>query len=275
MRVEVRNLSKKIGQVTLLRNVSFEAGPGSVTAIYGGRKTGKTTLLKCIAGLQVFEEGQVLFDDRPLHRGDYELRKKIFYLPANPVLLPDKSVLRNIGLALKVYDADGTGAERKMFTLLNEFGLINLADVPAGKLAPEQMYAVGLAMTVAINPAVWLLDDFLKFPLPDNVLESLRTYIRYAILENKTVIFATDNIEVAAEYAECVFDLARQQGQQHEGDKSAAQPRIPTIIQSNVTQRPADSNRYWLSMDASGQAPANPTPRPRHPTSRIHDEWIG
>lgn len=275
MRVEVRNLSKKIGQATLLRNVSFEAGPGSITAIYGERKTGKTTLLKCMAGLQVFEEGQVLFDDRPLHRGDYELRKKIFYLPANPVLLPDKSVLRNIGLALKVYDADGTGAERKMYTLLTEFGLINIADVQAGKLAPEQLYAVGLAMTVAINPAVWLLDDFLKFPLPGSVMDPLLTYIRQAVLENKTIIFATDNIETAAEYAECVFDLAKLQSVQQEEEESAAQPQPPTIIQTNVTQRRADSNRYWLHMDASGPGTGNSTPHRKPPPGRVHDEWLG
>jgi branched-chain amino acid transport system ATP-binding protein len=61
--LEVRNLSSGYGQATVLRNVSLEVSPGSVTALIGPNGAGKTTLLKTVAGLLKATDGAVHFDD--------------------------------------------------------------------------------------------------------------------------------------------------------------------------------------------------------------------
>jgi len=207
MRVEVRNLTKRGESGYVLQGVTFEVGPGEIAAIYGANGSGKSTFLRCLAGLQVFEDGQVLYDGQLLQRTNFELRKRVFYLSGFPTMLNDKSVLRNIGLALKVYDADYDGAERRVFEILKELRLMDLAYVQVGKLTHQQVYLVGVAMLATVNPDVWLMDDFLGVPLEREHCHVIAAFMREAVGMGKTVIYATNSREVAIQYADRVFEL--------------------------------------------------------------------
>src|SRR5450759_4216003 len=68
--VEVRNGGKSFGAVHVIRGVRFEARAGEVTALVGGNVAGKSTLIKCIAGIYPFDSGELFLEGEPVHITD-------------------------------------------------------------------------------------------------------------------------------------------------------------------------------------------------------------
>src|SRR5205085_4686217 len=65
--LDVRGVSKAFGSVQALKDVDFGVREGEVMALVGDNGAGKSTLIKSIAGIHPFDEGEVLFDGRPVH----------------------------------------------------------------------------------------------------------------------------------------------------------------------------------------------------------------
>ena len=64
--LELRGIQKSFGAVHVLRGVDFAITPGRVTALVGDNGAGKSTLIKGIAGIHAFDEGEYLFEGRPV-----------------------------------------------------------------------------------------------------------------------------------------------------------------------------------------------------------------
>lgn len=64
--LSVRNLTKRFGGLTAVDDVSFDVAPGEVVALLGDNGAGKSTLIKCVSGVHQAEEGEVLFDGKPV-----------------------------------------------------------------------------------------------------------------------------------------------------------------------------------------------------------------
>ncbi|HEY6017540.1 MAG TPA: ATP-binding cassette domain-containing protein, partial [Gaiellaceae bacterium] len=65
--LELRNVSKAFGSVQALKDVDFHVRDGEVVALVGDNGAGKSTLIKSVAGIHPFDEGEVLFDGRPVN----------------------------------------------------------------------------------------------------------------------------------------------------------------------------------------------------------------
>ncbi len=65
--LETRGVSKRFGAVQALKKVDFDVYPGEVIALVGDNGAGKSTLVKGIAGIYNFDEGEILFDGKPVH----------------------------------------------------------------------------------------------------------------------------------------------------------------------------------------------------------------
>src|SRR6516164_6757667 len=75
--VEIRQLGKSYGALTVLRGVSLTIGEGEAVAVIGPSGSGKTTLLRCIDLLEEFEEGEIVFDGDPIgYRGGLSGRRQ-------------------------------------------------------------------------------------------------------------------------------------------------------------------------------------------------------
>jgi ABC-type sugar transport system ATPase subunit len=62
--LSVRNLTKRFGGLTAVRNVSWDVFPGEVVALLGDNGAGKSTLIKCISGVHQAEEGEIYFEGK-------------------------------------------------------------------------------------------------------------------------------------------------------------------------------------------------------------------
>lgn len=100
-----RALKKRFGERVVLSDVSFEVARGEVLAIVGKSGTGKSVLLKCLAGVLKPDSGSVLFEGRPLSRGQPEalaaFRRRCSYLFQGNALLDSLTAWENVALPLE------------------------------------------------------------------------------------------------------------------------------------------------------------------------------
>src|SRR5688572_8099320 len=101
MGIDIRNVSKKFGQFTALRDVSFAVRPGELVALLGPSGCGKTTLLRIVAGLESADEGSVLFDgEDATHRQVGE--RRVGFVFQHYALFRHMSVFENVAFGLRV-----------------------------------------------------------------------------------------------------------------------------------------------------------------------------
>src|SRR5512143_3293856 len=107
--IEVRNLTKRFGDLVAIRDISFTAGKGEVLGLLGPNGAGKTTTMRIITGVMPATTGTVKVAGFDIFDDSYEVRKRIGYLPENPPLYNDMttaSYLRFVGRIRGIPRAD-------------------------------------------------------------------------------------------------------------------------------------------------------------------------
>src|SRR5688572_12400890 len=159
MKIELRGVLKTYGSVRALDHVSLQIAPGQIVSLLGLNGAGKTTMIRCLAGIAAPDKGDVYFDEEEFRRDRLELRRRIHILPDFPFHFWEQSVLRNIAIVLRLFEADGVAVEDRVLQLLREFDLLPLALRPVGSLSRGQSYKAGLVALLAADREVWLLDE--------------------------------------------------------------------------------------------------------------------
>ncbi len=144
-RLEVRSLAASRGPARLFRDVSFILGPGEIATVRGPNGCGKTTLLRCAAGLTRPDAGEVLRLGELLYAG---------HLPG---IKDDLNAEENLAFALR---ASGLPPEpQAVGAALERAGLGARARIRARRLSAGQRRRIGLAR-LALDPApLWILDE--------------------------------------------------------------------------------------------------------------------
>jgi urea transport system ATP-binding protein len=154
----VENLNQYYGGSHILRDLSFTAETGKVTALLGRNGVGKTTLLKCLMGLVPAKSGQVSFDARDLTRlPPYErVRTGIGFVPQGREIFPRLTVAENLqmGLASKPRGSKLPELVFELFPVLKTMLQRRGGDLSGGQ---QQQLAIGRAL--ALSPRLLILDE--------------------------------------------------------------------------------------------------------------------
>jgi ABC-type multidrug transport system ATPase subunit len=204
MRIELRGLTKSYRSVRALDHISIEIEPGQIVSLLGPNGAGKTTILRCIAGIAGLDKGAVYLDEREFRRDQMDLRRRMYFLPDFPFLFWDQSVLRNIVIVLRIFDADGIGAENRVLELLREFDLLPLALRPVGSLSRGQAYKAGLATMIAVDREVWLLDEPFASGMDPHGIDAFKLHAREAARRGRTILYSTQLLDVAERFSDRV-----------------------------------------------------------------------
>ena len=150
----INNLSCIRGYNQLFTDLSFELRPGEILKISGTNGTGKTSLLKIIAGLNLAESGSIFFKNNDIN--DINNKLDIFYLGHLNALSPELSCIENLNFLLEL----GTENFNSRFVdALSMVGLNNYENELVANLSAGQKRRVALA-TLFITPSkLWLLDE--------------------------------------------------------------------------------------------------------------------
>ena len=147
VRVELCQLTRTYGNGMTRRHVlsglTHEFAPGQMTVVTGRSGTGKTTLLRLVAGLDRPSSGQVMLDGHPLgdHTGEQLAslrRQRIGYLSQEPAPIEFLSAQENTVLILRIRGWDADAAAERAVTALTRAGLADRARQRAGRLRPAK-----------------------------------------------------------------------------------------------------------------------------------------
>ncbi len=196
--VTVEGMSKKFGAAAVLEDVNFEVGEGETIVLLGASGSGKTTILRIIAGLEMPDSGRVI-----LHGKD------VTNLPARErgvgvifqsyALFPKMSVEKNIGYGLRLRKKAKNEIEEITDSLIELTGLEGHRKKSPSQLSGGQQQRVAIARALAYNPEVLLFDEPFG-ALDAQIRTRLRREIRALLKEIKVPsIFITHDQEEALE----------------------------------------------------------------------------
>ncbi|MCS7128929.1 MAG: ABC transporter ATP-binding protein [Sulfolobales archaeon] len=159
--LEVRDVSKKFGEKTVLKNVSLTVNRGEVLAIAGPPGSGKTTLLKIVAGLISPTSGRIYLNgiditDVPPHIRGFSM---VF---ENPPVYPDRSGYENIAFPLKLKNMPEAEVRKRVYEIADLLGIRHVLDRKPSTFSGGEYQRVALARALVTNPAVLLLDEPLR-----------------------------------------------------------------------------------------------------------------
>jgi ABC-type multidrug transport system ATPase subunit len=207
MKIELRAVSKSYGKARALDRASLEIGGGQIVAILGANGAGKTTLLRCLAGIAAPDAGSLVYNEEPFERDKLELRRQIFFLPDFPVVFYEMSIIRHIGMVLRVFERDEPGVENRVLQLLKDFDLFTIAENPLNTLSRGQVYKAALVALIAANPEVWLLDEPFASGMDPHGINMLKKYAREAVTQGRSIIYSTQILEIVEKFSDKVCIL--------------------------------------------------------------------
>jgi sulfate transport system ATP-binding protein len=210
--IDVQSVSKRFGAFLAIDQVSLCVDTGELVALLGPSGCGKTTLLRLIAGLEVPDEGAILF-----HGTDASNRRaaerRVGFVFQHYALFRHMTVFENIAFGLRVrrraIRPPAAEIEARVRRLIELVQLEPMTDRYPAQLSGGQRQRVALARALAVEPEVLLLDEPFG-ALDARVRKELRRWLRRLHDElNVTSIFVTHDQEEALEAADRVVVMNR------------------------------------------------------------------
>ncbi len=208
--VSVRNVSKRFGELEVLKHVDLDIAKHEVVCLIGASGSGKSTLLRCINLLEQVNEGSIVVDGVEVTNGKVDvnaLRKQIGIVFQAYNLFPHMTVLENVMLAPRKVRGVSKGQARGIaLDLLKRIGLETKASEYPDRLSGGQQQRVAIARALAMSPNLLLLDEITSALDPQLVAEVLNL-VRSLTEVGMTMIIATHEMSFAREVSDKVCFL--------------------------------------------------------------------
>lgn len=185
------DIKKRFGEFNLDVKIDLKKG---ITALLGASGSGKSMTLKCIAGLEKPDSGQIIVDDTVLFDSKKSInlppqKRKIGMLFQNYALFPNMTVKENIAIVIK----DKKQRDSIVKDILKKFCIEDLENHYPYQLSGGQSQRVAIARIIASSPEIIMLDEpfsaldsYLKWRLEQEILKYLKDF-------DKTTIFVSHN----------------------------------------------------------------------------------
>lgn len=215
--LSVKNLEKKFGDLTVLKDISFDINDGEIISIIGSSGSGKSTLLRCMNQLETITSGTITIDGKtlvetkngaPVYEGKDILKEILMetgFVFQNFNLFPHYSVLRNVMEApVCVAGVPKKQAEKKARELLKKLGLETKADAYPCELSGGQSQRVSIARALALEPKILFFDEPTSALDPELTGEVLKVIKSLTDL-NITMVIVTHEMAFAKEISDRII----------------------------------------------------------------------
>jgi urea transport system ATP-binding protein len=207
--LRIENLNQYYGGSHTLRDVSFEAPSGAVTALLGRNGMGKTTLLKCLMGLLAVRTGSVTFDGEDLTRMKPHQRARagIAYVPQGREIFARLTVEENLLIAIaatRQRERAVPGWVYETFPILKQF-----ARRRGGDLSGGQQQQLAIARALVTRPRLLILDEPTEGIQPNVIQEIERVIAGLAQQRSMAILLVEQYYDFARSLADRYVVLQR------------------------------------------------------------------
>ena len=201
--IQVKNLTKKFGDLLVLDDISFEVGNGEFLCIVGPTGCGKTTFLNSLTKLYELTAGEILLNGEAV-----DLKKhNVSYIFQGTPNMPWLTVEQNVGFGLDIKKVPEKEKKESVSEMLEIVGLMQYRNYYPAQLSSSMLQRVAIARAFATKPDLLLMDEpygqldiELRFKLEDELIKLWKK-------TGTTVLFITHNIEESVYLGEKILVL--------------------------------------------------------------------
>jgi ABC-2 type transport system ATP-binding protein len=200
--IEVRNLTKRYGDLLAVDRVSFTAQKGEVVGFLGPNGAGKTTTMRIITGFLPATSGTVTVEGFDIFDDSLEVRKRIGYLPETPPLYHDMSVTAYLEFVGRIRAIPRAELAEAVDRAIQRCGLTEVTRRVLGHLSKGFRQRVGLAQAIVHEPRVLVLDEP-TIGLDPRQIREIRSLVQ-ELARERTVILSTHILQEVAQICQKV-----------------------------------------------------------------------
>lgn len=214
--LSLRNLRKRFGGLAVTDDVSLDVRPGEIHAVIGPNGAGKTTLINEISGVLPLDSGQILFEGRDITALSMPRRARLGLARSFQItsVIPAFTALENVALAVQAGAGSSfrflrpAASEERLnapaMVALEQVGIAARANTPAGAMSHGEKRQLELAIALATQPRLLLLDEPLAGAGPEEterlvgILRGLKQRYTIVLVEHdmQAVFAMADRISV-------------------------------------------------------------------------------
>ncbi len=176
--LRLEDVHKYFGSLHVLKGISLTVARGEVIVVIGRSGSGKSTILRCINGLEPIQQGRITVDGEAVDahsRHVRKIREEVGFVFQSFNLFPYYTALENVSLALKIVKKLPPGEARSIAeSMLARVGLSDKLAAYPDRLSGGQQQRVAIARALAMNPKLMLFDEVTSALDPELVGEVLK-----------------------------------------------------------------------------------------------------
>ena len=208
MLLETHNLSGGYGRIPIVKAIDLALKPGEWLCLLGANGSGKSTLLRLMSRILQPQQGVILLDGKAIHQQPMQaVARRLAILPQQQTIPPGLTVEQLVSLGRAPYqnwwewELDTTG-KKQVEAAMVETGVIQFCDRPVNQLSGGEKQRVFLALALAQNPKVLLLDEPTTY-LDIHYQLQLLDLLKYLNQKQKlSIITVLHDINLAARYGD-------------------------------------------------------------------------
>ncbi len=188
-----------------LFDISFEIEKGETVALLGEKDSGKSSILRLIAGLEPVTKGEIYVKDIPIKKVDYRTDLSLGYIPYKGNFLNKKTVYDNLKYVLKIRKVNAAEQESLINQVLIDLKLEGLRDTVINKLSLYEKYLVSIARLSLRKLDVVMIDNIFEELAPAESKKIVSLLKKY--FGKTTFIVATKSRDIANSLAKRIINL--------------------------------------------------------------------
>jgi len=200
--IEINNLTKKFGEVTVLNDINVEFEKGKIHGLIGRNGSGKTMLMKCICGFVPITSGKILVDNKEIGK-DIDVPESCGIIIETPGFLPEYSGYKNLKF---LADIKGNIKRDTIISAIKSVGLDPSSTKHVGKYSLGMRQRLGLAQAIMEDPALLILDEPMN-GLDNEGVADMRKYLMNLKQQGKTLIIASHSMEDIETLCDTVYEM--------------------------------------------------------------------
>jgi multiple sugar transport system ATP-binding protein len=194
--LRINSLTKRFGSVTAVQDVSLDIADREFLVLLGPSGAGKTTTLRCVAGVETPDSGDVFFDDQ-LMNGVAPAERDVAFVFQTYALYPRKTAFENIAFPLEARKLSRTDIEAAVREVAQKLHIEHLLNRRPAQLSGGEQQRVALGRAMVRKPRTFLMDEPLT-NLDFKLRVEMRSELKHIHNDLNTTLFYVTNDQTEA-----------------------------------------------------------------------------